>query len=552
MDTRWDKLRATAEQAQQEGMFEFAETNWIAALEEAEDFGDSDRRLAYTLERLGECLWHQGKLTDAASHCKRVLKMYEKVLGPDHIDVACFAGNLAMIYHARKEYDKAEIYYKKALKIKKGSMDADHPDLSKLVGNYADLLQVTDRPDEARKLKTGPTVVTASDWKKGTSAHPAFNRGGDNGDQGASDGKDGDEKKNRKTGKIIKLLPDDSHTSLPAMESKDLEKVRTDTYSQGPTPPQQKKPIPPAAPQKPALPTPPGRVSTQKQIAMPDGFEFGKTGARSGNTTELQQPTQVQQDPAEEQEDPLTTWKSHKETAERAQHENNLDAAESEWLLALALAEQIGEDKPPLSYTLSSLGDIKARQERFGDAIPYHLRAFNIKKKVLGSEHIAVAQSANALARLYYNVRDYSGAEPLAKECVRIYERELGEEHQDLACALHNLATLFHVQRRYHDAEPAYKRALAIKSKVLGSDHPDTARLLRSFADLLRSTHREAEADHLDTCATGMITGSWKAIDMDEAESLLSRDDRCDICNAQLQGEPKCLKCGFEAAIGVF
>jgi|AGTN01.2.fsa_nt_gi Tetratricopeptide repeat. len=130
--SRWEKFRATAERAQQEGMYEFAETTWAAALDDAEDFGDTDRRLAYTLEKLSECLWTQGKLNDAANYCKRVLKIYEKVLGPDHADVACFAGNLAMIYHGRKEYDKAESYYKRALDIKRKFLPADHPELKNL------------------------------------------------------------------------------------------------------------------------------------------------------------------------------------------------------------------------------------------------------------------------------------------------------------------------------------------------------------------------------------------------------------------------------------
>jgi hypothetical protein len=68
----------------------------------------------------------------------------------------------------------------------------------------------------------------------------------------------------------------------------------------------------------------------------------------------------------------------------------------------------------------------------------------------------------------------------------------------------------------------------------------------------LRSTGREVEAQALDATSTGMITGSWKTVDLaGELGSLQAPADRCDICNAQLGGAPKCPQCGFEAAIGV-
>ncbi len=523
---RWEKFRATAEQAQQEGMYEFAETAWTAALEQAEDFGDTDRRLAYTLEKLAECLWHQGKLTDAANHCKRVLKMYEKVLGAQHPDVACFMGNLAMIYHARKMYEDAEIYYKKALEIKAQILGQSHPDVKKLEGNFADLLFVTNREEEAAKLKAGASVVTASDWRKttqtGTPIQPA--------EYNADTTKPADHYLAALGGKEATTLPPVADISAktkttPTKETGLSERTLSTLQKSSSAGASKPRPVPHSGnfPIPPALPTVP----------------IDKARARA------------QEQPMSKEES-FEKWKQAKEEAEKNANEGNLAAAEEHWMVALKVAERIGEENPPLSYTLYSLGDLKARQEVYDGAIIYHQRAYDIKKKVLGAQHMAVAASANALARLFYYARDYNQAEKLAIECITINERNLGPEHQDVANAIHNLATLYHVQRKYAEAEPSYKRALEIKQKVFGSEHPDTLRLLRSYADLLRSTGREIEAQALDATSTGMITGSWKTIDLiGELGTLQAHQDRCDICNAQLGGAPKCPSCGFEAAIGV-
>ncbi|MBX9667988.1 MAG: tetratricopeptide repeat protein [Candidatus Obscuribacterales bacterium] len=514
---RWEKFRITAEQAQQEGMFEFAETAWTAALEQAEDFGDTDRRLAYTLEKMAECLWHQGKLTDAANHCKRVLKMYEKVLGAKHPDVACFMGNLAMIYHARNMYQDAEIYYKKALEVKSQVLGQDHPDVKKLQGNYADLLFVTNREAEAAELKAGASLVTASDWRKTTGAQAQFSLA--------------QPTQNKPTSGGVVPLPNESLTNLQALQLADGTVVeapgassrtaanhsnRNNNSNNHTKQSQKPKPVPL---QSKAPVTPPANKAVpQGQMSKEEAFE---------------------------------NWKQLKDNAEKAGSSNMLREAEDFWLQALEIAEKIGEENPPLSYTLYSLGDLKARQEAYDAAVTYHQRAYAVKKRVLGHHHVAVAASANSLARLFYYLRDYNQAEKLAVETCEIYEKVHGREHAEVGSAIHNLATLYHVQRKYAEAEPMYKQAWEIKSKVFGGEHPETLRLLRSFADLLRATGREFEAQGLDAGSTGMITGSWKTLDIADGSSLKAREDRCDICNAQLGGAPKCPRCGFEAAIGV-
>jgi hypothetical protein len=117
---------------------------------------------------------------------------------------------------------------------------------------------------------------------------------------------------------------------------------------------------------------------------------------------------------------------------------------------------------------------------------------------------------------------DYPKAEKLARTAVETFESVEGKEGKDLSCALHNLATLFHVQRKYDDAETYYQRGMTMKQRLFGPNHPETLSILKSYANLLKSTHREEQARHLDECADGLITGTWKVIEINQSESLTS------------------------------
>ena len=54
----------------------------------------------------------------AESFLTRSLEMRESVLGPDHPDVSQSLNNLAALYNDRKQYERAEPLYEKALQIR--------------------------------------------------------------------------------------------------------------------------------------------------------------------------------------------------------------------------------------------------------------------------------------------------------------------------------------------------------------------------------------------------------------------------------------------------
>lgn len=164
--SEWNQHIQVAEGAQRSGKYDFAEATWMLAAEEAESFGPNDRRLAYSLEKLTECLWFQGRLEEALHYGCRALSVYETALGASHNDVGSMAYNVAMVFHVLNYYDEAEKNYKRALAIKTGALGAKHPDVVKVLGSFADLLVKLGREEEAHQLRATEKVVTAANWSQ--------------------------------------------------------------------------------------------------------------------------------------------------------------------------------------------------------------------------------------------------------------------------------------------------------------------------------------------------------------------------------------------------
>jgi len=421
---QWNEMIAGAEKALGEEQYGAAEAVLFSAMELAYKFGEADVRFVYTLDKLAECLWYRGQLDDAENYCKQLLRIQESVLHADPLTIASFFNNLALIKHAGKNFDEAEKYYKRALKGKETALGANHAEVLRIKSNYADLLRVRGRNEEAQKLSNSSRVVTVRDWQS-------------------------------------------SIVSRPGKEAE-----------------------------------PPKAVQASKERAE-DARDINERKSVSFS-----------------REEALLFWESNKIAAEKAQADGDADLSEKLWLLTLKVLETVADKSIELTYTLDSLAQIAHFKSDYMNAIEYAKRSYELKLKVLGARNPVVAQCADMLARLYYMISDYEHAEPYAKKCLDYYEKMDVSDSIEAGCAMHNLATLYHVQRKYAEAEPLYKKALVIKSRAFGEDHPETIRLLRSYGHVLMSTNKQEKMAK----SAQMITGSWKAVTLPEAESLLSTE----------------------------
>lgn len=491
---QWKIYRTRAELAGDEGTHDLAEEDWKEALKQARQLGqnsDESRRLAYTLEKLAESQFHLNKLNDATINALESLAIYESLKEETGEDQGRLNANLAKLYHARDMADKAQEYYTRAISLKEKLLGAEHPEVAALKESFASLQK---DPSFAPPAAETETIQTA---------------------------------------------PEQAEVQEPPQKNLDIQNALDSIFS-GESETTAPAPAPAPAPDPvPASTSPPDPVpiTPAETVAIPVAEP---------------EPAPAPAPQAMSQDEATQLWLNLKSMADNYLASNNLGEAEKLWLEGLALLAPFGERNPNYCLTLENLGEIRLRMQDFPGSENYFLKAYHIKVAALGQNHVAVAQTVNNLARLYYQGGHFEKAELFGRQCIEMQEKLFGPEDGNLGCSVHNLATLYHMQKKFDLAEPMYKKSLEIKRKAFGPDHPETTRLLKSYADLMRNMNRLNEADELDSMADGRISGTWRAISVPNAPGSGKKMENCDICGNSLSGASRCTKCGYDTSLGVF
>ena len=139
--SRWEALTEAARRCVAEKQFDKAEEAFLAALREAEQFGDADPRVAVTLNALARVYHRRSKFFPAAALLHRLLGIKEREHGEEHPELAGILSNLAEMYarlgDARQELELRE----RALHIRVQGGEAEGGALEGLRGRIAELKQ---------------------------------------------------------------------------------------------------------------------------------------------------------------------------------------------------------------------------------------------------------------------------------------------------------------------------------------------------------------------------------------------------------------------------
>jgi tetratricopeptide (TPR) repeat protein len=95
--------------------------------------------VAASLNSLANLYRARGEYAKAEPLYNQALAIREKALGPEHPDVAASLNNLALLYGNRGEYAKAESLHNRALAIKEKALGPEHPDVARSLVNLANL-----------------------------------------------------------------------------------------------------------------------------------------------------------------------------------------------------------------------------------------------------------------------------------------------------------------------------------------------------------------------------------------------------------------------------
>lgn len=137
------------------------------------------------------------------------------------------------------------------------------------------------------------------------------------------------------------------------------------------------------------------------------------------------------------------------------------------------------------------------QQGKYGEAVPLAQQVLDIRERILGDRHPAVATGLNNLAELYRLQGNHADAEPLYQEALEIYRQVLGDRHPNVAAILKNLADLNQDQGNYAIAESLYQQAIEISRQTLGDQHPQVATGLNNLANLYQEQGNYVAAESL-------------------------------------------------------
>jgi tetratricopeptide (TPR) repeat protein len=491
----WTKYKTSGEQALTRGALVEAESMWLAALEEAEDFPEDDSRRAVTYEGLSEAYFRQGKNKDAEISCRRLLSLYRRVHGPDHIDVGITSSNLAMLLHMSHNFADAEPLYKQSIAIKTKVLGANHPDVMRLLEGYADLLLKTHREAEARHLQVCAQGMSTGKWDRTKMELPAMRTSG-------------------AASQPAQVIHNSHAHQQPGAHSSQVQQQK-EAHSSQAHQQQNSEPTGQRAPKAPAAANPPPIVAPSAPSANLN--EHGKAS-------------------------PIN-WFVYKEFAEEALRRGLMQVAETQWRAALLEAETHQLDKQKLAYALDSLADILCRIKKYQEAEELMTRCIGLKTEALGQLHPLVAMSVSTLARLYYLQKNYLMAETLMGDCIEIYEKGLGD-HTETASALYNFAMIYHQQMKLQEAESVYRKCWEMRKRMLGPEHPDTKKVFDNYAKILGAKKpvlpikplqqpikpQQPQQPEVATAPTKLsyseqaITGSWKILELPDTMRLNPED----------------------------
>jgi tetratricopeptide (TPR) repeat protein len=197
--------------------------------------------------------------------------------------------------------------------------------------------------------------------------------------------------------------------------------------------------------------------------------------------------------------------------------------AEAERLYQRAIRirrKALGPEHPAVAQTLSNLALLHHRQFRYRKAERLYRRALEIRRKSLGPNDPGVATVLNNLGGLYRAMRRYRQAESLFLEALAIFEIASGSECSGVAQSLNNLGGLYRLQGELDRAEPLLRRALEIREKELGPDHPTVARSLSNLALLYVAQKRFGPAEELYVRAIRILEDAFEHHHVDAAEVM--------------------------------
>jgi tetratricopeptide (TPR) repeat protein len=452
--------------------------------------------LAKSLNNLAQLYVEKGRLTEAEPLYRRGLAILEKSRGPDDPDVATIVDNLGNLYRAQGHYADAEAAVRRVLAIREKAFGPEDPKVARSLNNLASLYFTEGRYQDAEPLFQHSLAI----WQKAL-------------------GPDDQEVANT-LGNLAVLY--DAQGRYPEAEELYRRGLAIFEKALGPEHPSVARTLnnlaqvyAAEARYHEAEPLLERSLAIREKTLGPDHPEVGESlnnlaqiAFSQGRYTEAEPPFRRSLAVREK-----TLGPDHPDVAASLSNlavvlasEGRNDEAEALYRRSLAIREQaLGPDHPDVAISLNDLAELYRNDARDAEAEPLYRRAAAIWEKAFGPDHPDLGRALNNLAEIYRKRGRYAEAEPLFKRGLSIFQKAFGDEHPMVALSLNNLAALYSDEDRDAEAEPLFRRSLAIDRKAFGPEHPDIAFALWNLAGLCRKQQRVVEARALSAEAVDIV-----------------------------------------------
>ena len=178
---------------------------------------------------------------------------------------------------------------------------------------------------------------------------------------------------------------------------------------------------------------------------------------------------------------------------------------------ALTLKRQINTkknnqtaDSPEASLMASvatSINNMTYLKQRSGQAtadetMAAYLQSLQMKREILGPNHLSVGKTLNNIGSVFYLQRDFEPALKAYLQAFGIMQEQLGDGHLDVGTVLSNVGDVYFAMKNREEAKEHYRKALDIRWGALGPSDPKVVRLMEQLAFL--ETGKQPSRDEED------------------------------------------------------
>lgn len=155
-------------------------------------------------------------------------------------------------------------------------------------------------------------------------------------------------------------------------------------------------------------------------------------------------------------------------------------------------------DQPLLTAQLTqAIADQYRDLDLLSDAQVLQDRALDIRKRLLGDEHLLTLVSMNNAGFLLHRRGKLIEAEAMHRQTLEIRRRVLGPDNPFTINSLLNLANVLNERGQYSQAEPFNRQVVEQSTRILGPDHRSTLRAINNLISSLQNQNKFTEAEPL-------------------------------------------------------